>query len=125
MASLRDTLRRAQARVGRGDAPVSSAEEKNKALVRRFFEAQTEADADAMRELLAPDFVDHRLLPGQGDSGPEGYIESNAAVHAAFSDPCWVIVEQMAAEGERVVSRLSLRGIYDRGEVVGFAPTGK
>ena len=104
---------------------MSSAEEKHKALVRRFFEAQTEADADAMRELLAPDFVDHRLLPGEEDPGPGGYIRSNAAVHAAVSDPRWVIVEQMAAEGGRVVSRLRLRVAHDRGPSTGFAPTGK
>ena len=31
----------------------------------------------------------------------------------------------MAAEGERVVSRVRLVGTHDRGEFVGFAPTGK
>jgi serine phosphatase RsbU (regulator of sigma subunit) len=31
----------------------------------------------------------------------------------------------MAAEGDRVVSRLRLIGTHDRGEIVGFAPTGK
>ena len=31
----------------------------------------------------------------------------------------------MAAEGDRVISRLSLRGIHDRGEALGLAPTGK
>ena len=91
------------------DAPVLEAGEKNKALVRRFYEAQTKADLDAMRELLAPDFVDHRLIPGEEDPGPEGYIRSIAAVHAAFSDVRCVVEDQMAAEGDRVVSRLSLK----------------
>jgi serine phosphatase RsbU (regulator of sigma subunit) len=103
---------------------VSSAEE-NKALVRRFDEALTEGDLDVIRELLAPDFVDHRLLPGEEDPGPEGYIQGIAAVHAAFSDVGWIIEDQMAAEGDRVVSRLRLVGTHDRGEIVGFAPTGK
>jgi predicted ester cyclase len=31
----------------------------------------------------------------------------------------------MAAEGDRLVSRLSLRGTHDRGQSMGFAPTGK
>jgi hypothetical protein len=44
-------------------APVSV--EENKALVRRFFEAQAKGDLDAVREMMAPDFVDHSLLPGQ------------------------------------------------------------
>ena len=39
------------------DAPVSSEEEKNMALVRRFLEAQANADLDTLEELLAPDFA--------------------------------------------------------------------
>jgi steroid delta-isomerase-like uncharacterized protein len=114
-------------RVGKEEeeAAVSEAGEINKAVVRRFHEALTEGDLDTIRELLAPDFVDHRLLPGEEDPGPEGYIQSNAAVHAAFSDVRYVVEEQMAAEGDRVVSRLRLIGTHDRGEVAGFAPTGK
>jgi predicted ester cyclase len=104
---------------------VSVAGEKNKVLVRRFYEALTEGNPEAIRELLAPDFVDHRLLPGEEDPGPEGYIQSNAAVHAAFSDVRYVVEEQMAAEGDRVVSRLRLIGTHDRGEIAGFAPTGR
>jgi ketosteroid isomerase-like protein len=38
---------------------------KNQALARRFFEAQGKGDLDALEKLLAPDFVDHSLLPGQ------------------------------------------------------------
>jgi hypothetical protein len=40
-----------------------SSEEK-KALVRRFVEAQSTGDLATLDELLAPDFVDHYLLPG-------------------------------------------------------------
>jgi ketosteroid isomerase-like protein len=39
-------------------------EEKNKALVRRFLEAQAKGDLQTLDELLAPDFVDHSRLPG-------------------------------------------------------------
>ena len=53
---------------------MSSEEEKNMALVRRFFEAQANADLDTIEELLAPDFVDHGLLPGQ-DPGREGFMQ--------------------------------------------------
>jgi ketosteroid isomerase-like protein len=56
---------------------VSVAGEKNKALVRRFYEALTEGELDTMGELLAPDFVDHSLLPGQ-EPGREGYKQSVA-----------------------------------------------
>src|SRR3712207_4619784 len=117
---------RRRTRVGKEEEEVVSvAGEKNKAVVRRFHEALTEGDPEAIRELLAPDFVDHRLLPGEEDPGREGYIQSNAAVHAAFSDVRYLVEEQMAAEGDRVVSRLRLIGTHDRGEIAGFAPTGK
>jgi steroid delta-isomerase-like uncharacterized protein len=107
------------------EAPVSEAGEKNKALVRRFYEALTEGDLDTIRELLAPDFVDHRLLPGYEDPGREDHIRFVADVHAAASDVRYVIVDQMAAEGHRVVSRLITSGVHDRGEFMGLAPTGK
>jgi SnoaL-like domain len=50
-----------------------STEEKNRALVCRFLEAQSEGDLEALDELLAPDFVDHGLLPGH-DPGREGFM---------------------------------------------------
>jgi ketosteroid isomerase-like protein len=44
--------------------------EKNKALVCRFLEAQSTGDLEALDELLALDFVDHGLLPGQDAHHP-------------------------------------------------------
>ena len=44
---------------------MSDAEEKNKALVRRFFEARVKTDLDALDKMLAPDFVSHTPAPGQ------------------------------------------------------------
>ena len=52
-----------------------SSEQKNKALVCRFVEAQSTGDLETLDELLAPDFVDHSLLPGQ-DSGREGFMQT-------------------------------------------------
>src|SRR3712207_178151 len=117
---------RRRTRVGKEEeAAVSSRAEENKAIVRRFEEALTKGDPDAIRELLAPDFVDHRPLQGDEDPGPEGYIRFVANAHAALTDLRYVIEEQMAAEGDRVISRLKIRGTHDRGDIVGFAPTGK
>jgi steroid delta-isomerase-like uncharacterized protein len=106
------------------EAAVSSAEE-NKALVRRLYEVQTMGDLDALRELLAPDFVDHGVTPGEEDPGPEGYIRWTDAIHYAYSDVRYDIEDQMAAEGDRVVSHVRVRRTHDRGEFAGFAPTGK
>jgi predicted ester cyclase len=106
------------------EAPVLETGEKNKALVRRLYEALTKGDLDVIRELLAPDFVDHSLLPGQ-EPGREGYVQGVTEEQAAFSNVRYVIEDQMAAEGDTVVSRLRPIGTHDRGEIAGFAPTGK
>jgi hypothetical protein len=50
------------AQLGRREHTIST-EEKNKAVVCRFLEAQSKGDLEALDELLAPDFVDHGLLP--------------------------------------------------------------
>jgi ketosteroid isomerase-like protein len=44
---------------------VSSSEEKNKALARRFLEATAKGDQGAMDEMMAPEFADRSLMPGQ------------------------------------------------------------
>src|SRR5918993_1375831 len=105
------------------DAPVSSEEEKNMALVRRFLEAEANADLDMLDELLGPDFVDHSLLEGQ-DPGREGYKQQLAEQHAALSDVRCIIEDQLA-KGDKVVTRITWRSIHDRGEYFGLRPRGK
>jgi serine phosphatase RsbU (regulator of sigma subunit)/predicted ester cyclase len=104
------------------EAPVSSEEEKNKVLVRRFWEAQANADLDTLDELLAPDFVDHGLLPGQ-EPGREGYKQQVAEQIAALSDVRFVIEDQLA-KGDKVVTRITWRSVHDRGEYFGLRPRG-
>ena len=98
---------------------MSSAEE-NKALARRFVEANANADLDTLYELLAPDFVDHSLEPGQ-EPGREGYLRGVA--EESFSNQR-TIIEDQAADGDKVISRLTINRIHDRGEFIGEAPTG-
>jgi serine phosphatase RsbU (regulator of sigma subunit)/predicted ester cyclase len=100
---------------------LSSAEE-NKALVRRFIEAQDKGDLETLEELLAPDFVDHSLFPGQ-DPGREGFMQSAAEEHAIFSN-VRIHIEDQAAEEDKVISRLTIKRIHDRREFMGVAPTG-
>ena len=97
--------------------------EENMALVRRFFEAQGEGDLDALHEILAEDFVDRSLLPSE-DPDREGYKRSVAEDHAAFSELRYIIEDQVAT-GDKVVSRLTIRRVHDRGDFVGIAPTGE
>jgi serine phosphatase RsbU (regulator of sigma subunit)/predicted ester cyclase len=96
--------------------------EENKALVRRFFEAQVRGDLHAMKEMMSADFVDHSVLPGQ-DPGREDYLRLEAEDRASFSDIRRVIEDQVA-DGDKVITRLTVSGTHDRGEFVGAAPTG-
>jgi serine phosphatase RsbU (regulator of sigma subunit)/predicted ester cyclase len=108
---------------GEEEAPMSSEAEKNKALVRRFLEAHAKGDLGAMEEMLAPDFVDHNLIPGEAP-GREGYLQSTAEYHAAYSDNRYVIEKQLA-EGDEVVTTFAASATHDRGEWMGLVPTGK
>src|SRR5215218_7170023 len=104
------------------DAPVSSEEEKNMALVRRFWGAVADADLDTLDELLAPDFVDHSSFANQ-EHGREGYKQQVAEQLAALSEVRCIIEDQLA-KGEKVVTRITWRGIHDRGEYFGLMPRG-
>jgi len=99
-----------------------SAEENNKVLVRRFVEAQANADLNALDELLAPDFVDHSLQPDQ-DPGREGFIRSVAKEPTIFSN-VRANIEDQVAQGNKVITRLTMKRLHDRGEFLGLAPTG-
>ena len=101
---------------------MSSAEE-NKALARRFLEAQDEADVEALDELLAPDFVDHTLLPGQVP-GREGYIRMIVEDIDALSD-VRTTIDYQAVDGDMVITRQTSYSTHDRGELRGLLPTGR
>jgi len=103
---------------GEEEAAVSSAEE-NEALVRRLCEAIDEGNFDAMRELLAPDFVDHGLLPGQKDPGREAYIQSIAEQLPALSSHRTTI-EYQATDEDKVITHYTSRSIHDRGPLFGI-----
>ena len=97
--------------------------EENIALVRRYLEARAKGDLNAMDEIMAPNFVNHTLAPGQQPER-EGYKRQVAEFVTAFSDVRFVIEDQVA-QGDKVVSRISGRGTYDRKEIMGVAPTGR
>jgi serine phosphatase RsbU (regulator of sigma subunit)/predicted ester cyclase len=97
--------------------------ERNKALVRRFLEAHAKGDLDTVDEMLAPDFVDHNLIPGQ-QPAREGYLRGLTEFHAAYSHTRYVIEKQLA-EADEVVTTFAASAIHDQGEWMGLVPTGK
>jgi predicted ester cyclase len=111
-------------RVGKEEEAPVSAEEKNKALVRRLLEAQAKGNLDVIDEVLALYFVDHDGLPGQAPDR-EGHKRAIAEYHAAFSNVRF-LVEDQVAERDKVVCRfIVLRTTPDRRELMGVAPTSR
>src|SRR5687767_8744763 len=105
------------------DTPLSEVQERNKVLVRRFLEAQAKGDLDAVKEMMAPHFVDHNLRPGHTPDR-EGYLRVVAEEQAAFSDIRYIIEDQIA-EDDKVMTRWTGSSVHDRAEYQGFAPTGR
>ena len=95
----------------------------NKAIIRRFVEeVQNQGNLAALDELLAANFVNHTAPPGVPADG-EGLKQLTRIFRAAFPDGAMTI-EDMIAEGDRVVTRKTFRGTHS-GELMGIPPTGK
>ncbi len=101
---------------------MSSAEE-NKALARRFLEAGVNNDLETLDELLAPDFVDRSLIPGQ-EADREGYKRSMVELNAPVSDRT-ITIDHQVAEGDKVVTWFTGSSTHDREPFMGLPPTGK
>jgi predicted ester cyclase len=97
--------------------------EDNKAVVRRFYEeVMNKKNLAAIDEFIDPHGIDHALPPGM-PGGIEGSKQFIGMYLAAFPDLHFT-VEDMIAEGDRVVSRLTTRGTH-KGALMGIPPTGK
>ena len=97
--------------------------EENKALVRRLIKEVEKGNLNFVDEVLAPDFVDHDLLPDQ-EPDREGYKRNLSKDLDAFSD-FDIPIEDQIAEGDKVVTRCRWRGTHDRGKAMGMPSTRK
>jgi steroid delta-isomerase-like uncharacterized protein len=95
----------------------------NKALVRRYVEeVLNNRNLTLIDELFAPTFTDHdSSMPVA--KGPAGVKRLAAIVHTSFPDLHFTI-EDMVAEGDKVVYRYSVRGTHQN-EFMGIATTGR
>jgi len=97
--------------------------EENKALVRRGTEEVfNKGNVAAIDEFFAPNLVPYSLPPAV-TRDREGYKQMVTAILAAFPD-FHITVEDMVAEGDKVVARATTRGTH-KGEFMSIAPTGK
>ena len=94
--------------------------DKNKQLVRRFFEEMiNKGNMELAEEIMTADFVDHNASPGAAP-GTEGFKQFIAMVGTAFPDIS-VKVEDMIADGNKVVARLTVSGTH-KGMLMGSIP---
>jgi predicted ester cyclase len=97
--------------------------EDNKALVSRFYEEILNGGNLALADnLLAADYKEDNV-----PSGPEGFRQFVARVGGAFPD-LHITVEDMVAEGDKVVAQLTVTGTQLgplSGPMGHIAPTGK
>jgi steroid delta-isomerase-like uncharacterized protein len=92
--------------------------EENKDLVRRTWEMANQRNPDLIEEFYPPDFVWHE--PDQDIQGYEQAKQYISTFLAAFPD-LNISVEDMIAEGNKVVSRYTIRGTH-QGETQEFGP---
>jgi predicted ester cyclase len=91
-------------------------EERNKALVRRAWEVLD--NPDILDEVYAPDVVWHE--PDQDIHGLEEARQFISTYKAAFPD-LNATIEDVIAAGDKVVTRITLRGTH-QGEIEEFGP---
>ncbi len=99
--------------------------ERNKAVVQRYVdEIQNAHSLDALESIFAEDFVDHMASSGGLYlGGMDGLKRGYATFLNAFPD-LHVTVEDMIAEGDKVVAYKTVTGTH-RGTHLGIPPTGK
>jgi predicted ester cyclase len=95
----------------------------NKELVRRFYkDVYVHWDMAAADAALSPRFRSHDW-PADGPTGPAAFRAYYSAIRAAVADARYE-VDDLIAEGDRVVVRWRLRGTH-AGVFRGIAPTGR
>jgi predicted ester cyclase len=99
-----------------------SAEERNKRLVREFFEeAWINGNVAAVDDFMAAEYVEHPR-PATLPPGTEGLKQLIAAYRTAFPD-LTMTLDDIFAEGEMVAFRWSVSGTH-LGDWLGISPTG-
>ncbi len=97
--------------------------EENKALVRRLIEeVWNTGDLARVDEFIADTYINRNAIPGL-PTGHAGFQQVVDLYHRAFPDFQFTI-EDLIAEGDQVVARLTARGTH-QGAVGGTPATGK
>jgi steroid delta-isomerase-like uncharacterized protein len=95
--------------------------EQNKAIARRYYEGGPQNPA--LEELLAPDYVLHVSMSPEPVRGIKGFKQLHAVFLTAFPD-FHNTVEDLVADGEKVVTRLTIHATHT-GPFMNIPPAGK
>jgi steroid delta-isomerase-like uncharacterized protein len=96
--------------------------DQNKALVRRFYAEIDKGNLDAMDELVAEDYLDHNPPPFPGlKPGREGLKQAFKIFWEAT--PGYHQIEEMIAEDDKVVTRMTSYGKHEK-DLPGAPATG-
>jgi predicted ester cyclase len=105
---------------------MSTEQETNKAAIRRLHEATNSQDPELISgtidELFHPDVLIRTPLPVEA-TGAQAMKEVWARLLVVFPD-LRVTIEDLLAEGDKVVSRNTVTGTHE-GDYMGHPPTGK
>jgi serine phosphatase RsbU (regulator of sigma subunit) len=113
-----------KARGGEGDDKNVSAAEENKAIFRRYAEeVGNQQNFELVDEIFEQRYISHQPDGSTLVRGPEDVKRFHREFHSAFSD-FHLNIEEQIAEGDKVVSRYTMRGIHQR-QFRGMAPTSK
>ena len=102
---------------------AGSIEQANMAAAVRFIEGFNSDDWNAVREVVAPDFVFHHPLGGTIEAGPEGMVATWAGFKVLSPDS-WHPIPVMIAEGDYVAVLLPTYGHFTGVADMAPPPTG-
>ncbi len=98
--------------------------EENKNIVRRYQDAYNTNDLDALDQVLDAHFIGHApIYPGM-PAGLEGAKQAHRTNLALFPDFS-VTIEDLVAEGDKVVMRFRAAGTHTGAPLFGIPPSGK
>ena len=96
--------------------------EKNKALIRRFYDAWNEQKMDEVASMIAPNYVDHAMPPERA-YGREGFMKARALGRKVLAD-VHIQLDHIFAENDYVITHVTIHATHI-GAFAAIPPTGK
>ncbi len=96
----------------------------NKEIVRRYRQAHTTNNLDALDEIIAADLIPHNLLPDL-PSGLEGAKMAHQTVLASFPDYMTATEGELIAENDKVVERWTCTATFTGAPYQGTPANGR